>query len=472
MTSSKQAPGVRAESEADTILATLARRVGPQKFNAWFKNTTRVGLDSGHVTLSVASPFVASWIESHFLADLDHAVSAALGGSRPVVVCVDPSLAGQLGRRQLDTQAAQVERVTTGTPGRGGRPEPQPLRHRLSDFVVGPSNQLAHSAAQAVIGGEATAFNPLFIHGGCGLGKTHLLQGLCNALSDRPGKPVRWRYVTGEQFTNEFIAAIKSKHLEAFRATYRKLDVLVIDDVHFLAAKRATQEEFLHTFNTIDGAGKQIVMASDAHPKLVGQFTEQLISRFVSGMVVKVDSPDPLTRVKILRRRAAAMGAAIPAEVLEYIALHIRGSVRELEGTLLKLTALAGLANEPVSLALATEALADHLAQTDSALTLGDIETMVATYFGLTVADLHSSRRTRTVSLARAVAMTLARRHTPMSYPEIARAMGKNHSSVLLAVKRTEQLLAQDGTVTWMTPTGPRSAPAVALFQTLQGQLR
>jgi chromosomal replication initiator protein len=470
------AVGVRAQDVRQDILATLADRIGPQKFNAWFKTTTRVDIQDDHVKLSVPNPFVASWIGNHFMDDLEQAVRDGLGKVFTVTICVDPSLSSQFRRRQLDTQACQVARSTSGQARASSSPMNGPLRHRLDTFVVGPSNQLAHSAALAVATATSaagkTGFNPLFIHGGCGMGKTHLLQGVCNAaVAKANGRPAAWRYVTGEQFTNEFIHAIKSKSLEAFRATYRKLDLLVIDDVHFLAAKRATQEEFLHTFNTIDGAGKQVVMASDAHPKLVGQLTEQLVSRFISGMVVKIDPPDHATRVKILRLQASKLRMAVPEEVLDYVAMHIRGNVRELEGTLIKLTALASLNNKPISLALASEALADHLAQTESALTLGDIERIVAAYFAITPADIHSSRRTRTVSLARMIAMTLARRHTQMSFPEIARFMGKNHSSAVLAVQRMEKLLAANGSCTWMTPAGQRSAKAKDLLKLVQEQL-
>lgn len=405
--------------------------------------------------------------------DLEHAVKSATGRVQPILICVDSGLSKQARRRQLDTQANQVARSAAGQArGQSSISSTTPLRHTLESFVVGPSNQLAFSAAQAVAKGPKADFNPLFIHGTCGLGKTHLLQGICNTVNSATnGRARRWRYVSGEQFTNEFIQALKNKRLEEFRATYRKLDLLAIDDVHFLAAKRATQEEFLHTFNAIDAAGKQVIMASDAHPRMVSQFTEQLVSRFISGMVVKIDSPDHATRVKILRRRAGTINAAVGDEVLDYIAMHIRGNVRELEGALVKLSALAALGNEPVTLAMATEALAEHLAQTDSVLTLGDIEMIVAAYFGITPADIHSSRRTRTVSLAHMISMALARRHTPMSFPEIGRFMGKNHSSAVLAVQRLDKLLAEDEAVSWMTPTGCRSAKAKKLLETIQEQL-
>ncbi|NLF31343.1 MAG: chromosomal replication initiator protein DnaA [Planctomycetes bacterium] len=463
--------GARTESGHQAILDTLETRLGPQRFNAWFRSTTRLDIDKDYVKLNVPNPFVASWIENHFLDDVEASIAQGLGEARPLMICVDASLSKQLRKRQLDQQATRVRRTTTGETRGGDLPANPPLRNRLETFVVGQSNQLAYSAALLVAGGQSAAYNPLFIHGASGVGKTHLLQGVCNAVGQRKGKPVRWRYVSGEQFTNEFVAAIKTKRLEAFRASYRHLDLLAIDDIHFLAAKRATQEEFLHTFNTIDAAGKQVIMASDTHPRMLGQLSEHLASRFVAGCVVKMDPPDRTTRLKILARKAALVGQAIPREVLEYIAVHIRGNVRELEGALVKLTALAGLSKASITLDMATDALAEHLAQTDGALTLGDIEALVAAYFGVTPADIHSSRRTHTVSLARMIAMTLGRRHTQMSYPEIARFMGKNHSSVVLAVQRMDRMIDQDGTCKWMTPSGPKTASARQLMAVFQDQL-
>ncbi len=461
--------GARADRLHRAILASLAKRLGPSKFNAWFRGITRFSVHHGHVTLHVPNPFVGSWIESHFLADVHKALADATGAQRPVSVCVDPDLSRQFRRRQLDTQADQVARSTAGG-ARGATPSSAaPLRHRLGTFVVGPTNQMAYAAALVAAGG-GEGFRPLYIHGGTGLGKSHLLQGICNAVATR-GRHLRWRYVTGEHFTNECTVAAKRKRLPAFRAAYRQLDVLAVDDVHLLTSQPAIQTELLEVINAIDAAGKHAVAASDTHPGTVGQFTAPLVSRFLSGTVVKIGPPDLATRIKILRRRSAAAGLPVPEEVLRYIAMHVRGNVRELDGALQRLTARGAAQDGPITLPMATDALADHLALTDSALTLGEIESNVAAFFGLTPADLHSSRRTRTVSLARTIVMTLARRHTQMSYPEIGRAMGKNHSSVVLAVQRMERWLAAHGICTWMTPNGPRSADAVELLATLQAQL-
>ncbi len=458
------------EPLTDKILATLRDRVGPQKFNAWFRGGARVELGTEHLEVAVPNPFVANWIETHYRAELAEAASIHTDQELPVIVTIDPALSANCRKRQLDSQADIVRRTTHGRV-RPRKAEGQPaLRHRLDEFVVGTGNRLAYSASQAMASPSAPPFRLLFVHGPCGVGKTHLLQGVCEALARRD-EAKRWRYVTGEQFTNDYIAALRGRKFAEFRQRYRNLDLLAIDDVHFLSAKRGIQEEFLHTFDAVEAMGSRIVLASDAHPKLVGDFSDKLISRFISGMVVKVDPPDRDTRLEILRRRALRMNLRMEEGVLEMVAEHLRGSVRELEGSLTKLAALSALSSRPVDLATATNALSEHMARAGCAITLGGIEATVAAFFGVTPADLHSSRRTRTVASARMVAMFLARRHTQMSFPEIGRAMGKNHSSVVLAVQRMEKLLAESGDVLWTTPVGRRSMPAEELIELLTQQI-
>ena len=458
---------------ASGVLATLQERIGPGKFNAWFRHGTRLSMEDGHVKIAVPNPFVANWIETHYHGEIASAATQHTGRDATVVVTIDPSLTGELRRSHLDTQAEMVSKAARGV-SRPRRPATQAeLKYSLKDFVVGAGNNLAYSAAVAVVGTDKSPFNPLFLHGPCGVGKTHLLQGICDAAAriKDSGRPLAWRYVTAEQFTNEFITALRGKKIAEFRARYRRLDLLAIDDVHFLAAKKATQDEFLHTYNAIESAGRQVVMASDAPPRMVGELNAQLVSRFAAGMVVKIEPPDQATRMEILRRKAKARNLEAEDDALQYVARHIHGSVRELEGALVKLAALSVLEGQRVTVELAAKALADHLARTDSAVTLGDIEAVTAAFFGITPADIHSSRRTKTVSAARMVAMFLARRHTQMSYPEIGQAMGKNHSSVVLAVQRMEALLARRGKIHWMSPMGDKSLAGAKVVELLTEQI-
>jgi len=469
----KSTESLRANSQAvKKTLATIQEHIGPQKYNAWFGHGTVLEIEDGHVKVTVPNPFVANWIEKHYQLTISEAAETHTKQARPVVVTIDPTLSSQIHKRQLDIQADIVKKTTEGRTRSRQPLAPTSLRYELKDFVVGESNKLAYSAALAAAEGKKPSFNPLFVHGSCGVGKTHLLQGICSAFSrrQRSGRPAKWKYVTGEQFTNEYIQAVRKKKFDEFRARYRRLDLLAIDDVHFLAAKKATQDEFLHTYDAIESAGRRVVMASDAHPHMVGDLNAQLVSRFVAGMVVKIDTPDRVTRLEIAQRKARAMKLKVSEEILEHIAMHVRGSVRELEGSLIKLAALAALEGGAITMDLATNAMADHLARTGSAVTLGDIEAVVATYFGITPADIHSSRRTRTVSLARHLAMFLARHHTRMSFPEIGRFMGKSHSSAVLAVQRMDEMLRESRQVSWMTPAGAKSMPARKLVKLMTEQ--
>ena len=455
-----------------SLMAELQDRIGPQKFNAWFKHGTRFVVDDKHVRLTVPNPFVANWIETHYQADIAEAVCKHVDRDKRVLITIDPALSCDLRKSQRDAQAQLAAPSPNGRLRAHPVSQPIRLRHKLEDFVVGDCNKLAYSAAVAMAKAGRVPFNPLFIHGSCGLGKTHLLQGVCNAYARAHGGGDRaWRYVTAEQFTNEFITGLRQKKIDEFRARYRGVGMLAIDDIHFIAAKKATQEEFLHTFNALETSGGRIVMACDAHPRQVGELNEQLASRFVAGMVVSIQPPDQQTRVEMLKRHAARIGLKAGRSVLEFIAAHIHGSVRELEGTLIKLGALSALEGREISLQTASEALSDHLARTDSALTLGRIEQVTAAHFEVTSADLHSSRRTQRISLARMVTAWLARRHTQMSYPEIGRFMGKNHSSVVLAVGRMEKLLAGDAEIAWTGTAGARSMPARQLVEVLAGSL-
>ena len=459
----------------EKINEAIARKVGQQRFKIWFKNSTRLILEDNYVKVGVPNLFIGGWIENHFADQIAAAVSEVTERRLKVIFNIDPELFGGQRRRQLDSQAEFVTKTTNPT-GRSRRRASYPRqtngRHKLDNFVVGPSNQLACNAAKAVVAEPGTHFNPLFIHGGCGLGKTHLIEGIYHALADEHAD-LNLLYVSGEEFTNQFVLSLKTGKLDTFRQRFRHTDLLLIDDIHFLASKKATQEEFLHTFNAIDAAAKQVVMASDAHPKMIGQLSDSLVNRFISGMVVKIDPPEFKTRCQILRQRAAEMHKQIPDPVIEYIADNLRANVRELEGALLKVVAYASLSGGTINLPAAREALEDHISRTDPIVHLSDIEAAVTTFFGVTPADVHSSRKTRTISLARSVAMYLARKHTSMSFPEIGRFMGnKNHATVILACRKINELIKNgQKPVVWETASGKREMNIKPLLGELEGTI-
>jgi chromosomal replication initiator protein len=457
--------------EISAINQILAERIGQQKFRIWFKTSTRLTLSDDYLKVGVPNPFVGSWIENHFLADINSALEAVTGSAKKITFNIEPELSGNQRKSQLDCQAQLVQKAQNKTTRSrfNAPPQPQrPVQMTLETFVVGPTNQLAYNAAKSIISDEVSPFNPLFIHGGYGLGKTHLMQGICRMMCSL--KPeANWLYVSAEDFTNQFVLALKTKKLEAFRRRYRQTDLLAIDDIHFLASKPSTQEEFLHTFNTINLAGKKVVLASDAHPKMIGQLCESLVSRFVSGMVVKIDPPDFKTRCKILAQRAKAINHQVDEKVIAYIAENIHSNVRELEGSLLKLVAYSSLCNEKLTLAVARQVLAEHISRTDPIVHISDIESAVTTFFGITPADIHSSKKDRTVSLARSFSMYLARKYTNRSFPEIGRLMGnKNHATVILACRKIEDMLRNNSNASWQSPNGNRAAASKDILAKLE----
>lgn len=472
---------------------TLASRIGESRFHTWFGDLTTLDLGEDRLTVSVPNRFIGQWIANNYLADLKAAVQDVVGGERPIDVRVQERT---LTRVRRDADDADSDDTTPrfavddtpeedGDAGDGAmegpvpvqhvrrpaRPAPQALRGRLDSYVVGDSNRLAYSAACALARAPGEAFRPLVLHGGCGLGKTHLLQGICNFVRDRH-PTLEWRYISGEEFTNEFIYAVKAGRIDLFRQRFRNVDLLVIDDIHFLANKKATQDEFLHTFDAIDACGRSVALSSDRHPRTIAQLSEPLINRLISGIVVEVKPPDLATRREIVRRRAEKMNCLVPDNVLDYIAEHVTRNVRELEGALYKLAALSSLSQNPITVELARRALEEHLLRTRGAPQATDLEKAAASYFGVSRELLHGKSRDRTVSLARAVAMYLIRKHTQMSLPEIGRVMGnKNHSTVLMAIQRLEGVLRDQKPVSWKTARGRNDADLRDILRQLESSL-
>ena len=454
-----------------TIREKVAGRIGDVRYRTWFGDTTELRLDGERLAVTVPNTFIGNWISSNFMTHLLEVTRDVLGTEPRIEIRVDGSrqpVPGECAAPPVPRSAAPEARASPGPPGRAAaRPT---LRGQLATFVVGASNELAFSVASAVVRNPGDAFKHVVIHGGCGLGKTHLLQGICNGVS-RVHPTLQWCYLSGEEFTNEFIYGVKAGRIDLFRARFRHVDLLVIDDIHFLANKKATQEEFLHTFNAIDACGKAVVLSSDAHPRNIATLTEPLVNRLVAAMVVRIDPPDFAVRREIVRRRAAAMLCELPDDVLDYVARHVTRNVRELEGALFKLVAFSSLTKEPMHLDLARRVIEDYVAGTQPPEAT-DIERTVAAHFGVTREALRSGSRDRTVTHARGVTMYLIRKHTRLSFPEIGRLLGsKRHSTVLMAVRRIQSLLDHDGAVTWKTPGGEREVLARSLLDDLEQHL-
>ncbi len=447
-----------AAQKVSSIREHVSDRIGETRFNTWFGSTVEFDLEPDRLSVMVPNAFVGNWIATNYLSELKAAARAVAGETATVDVRVNSGNASveSVPQARDDRQrgAARPQPVVRREPRR--RPETPRLRGELDSFVVGASNQLAYSAAHSAVLTPRGAFRPLFIHGGCGLGKTHLLHGICNGIATNH-PTLRSCYISGEEFTNEFIHAVQARHIDAFRARYRRVDLLLIDDIHFLANKKATQEEFLHTFNAIDGYGNLVVLSSDRHPRNIAALSEPLRNRLIAGMVVEIKPPDYAVRREILRRRSVNMSCTIPEDVIDLIARRVTRNVRELEGALYKLAALASLTKEPITATMVEIALEDYLAPDGTQPGVDDIARVVGDYFAVPRERIDSSSRDRTVTLARAITMYLTRKHTTMSFPEIGRAMGnKNHSTVVMAVQRVEQMVAGDAAASWKTPHGAR----------------
>ncbi|MCI0341956.1 MAG: chromosomal replication initiator protein DnaA [Planctomycetales bacterium] len=316
--------------------------------------------------------------------------------------------------------------------------------YTFENFVVGSSNRLAHAAAIAVADSPGLAYNPLFLHGSVGLGKTHLLQAICHAVIRRP-RQLQILYLSCESFTNDFVSALERGQVENFRYKYRHVDVLLIDDIQFLAKTEKTQEEFFHTFNTLYNAQKQIILSSDSAPKDIPTLEERLVSRFKWGLVSSIDPPSLEMRVAILRNKARIRGLEFPPDVVQFIAETVTSNIRELEGAVLKLLAYAKLTERPVDLALAREVLQDYLRAPLRRVTIDGIVQRVTQAFGVKLADIQGKRRTKSVSLPRQVCMYLARSLTDHSLEEIGGYFGgRDHTTVIAALDRVKLLRERD----------------------------
>ncbi|MBN2583056.1 MAG: chromosomal replication initiator protein DnaA [Planctomycetes bacterium] len=464
------------------ILCQVEQHVGATSFNVWFRNATQFVMEDRELKVGVPNLFVSEYLEARFAKLLGGIAAKAAGTDVAVRFIIDPQLFRQRRQEQIAQDDAFLEQQPARSPGRqqptadAARPDEahdgnQPLM-TLDRFVVGDCNRVAYAAAREVATRPGRSFNPLFIHGPCGLGKTHLLQGIVHEVQ-RTVQRARVLYITAEEFTNRYIMALKTRSLDAFRHRFRNLDVLVIDDIHFLANKQATQEEFLHTFNAFDVSSRQVVMASDCHPKLLTCIKDNLISRFVSGMVAHLHPPDRATRIGILRTKARQTGQVLPDEVLEFVATYVTGSVRELEGALVRVLAYSTLDHKPVSLDLAREALSGLIRAGQTALSVETIVDCVSKFFNVPATDIVGRRRTRTVTLPRQMAMFLARRLTTLSFPDIGRMMGgKNHTTVMAACNRTQQMADAGESVTVDDGTVKRQMTVSEVIEALEDRLR
>jgi chromosomal replication initiator protein len=402
----------------------------------------------GGSNLLVAAPngFAKDVLESRLKVALNDALSAKLGERINIAVTIDESLDVQT--PEIDDQD-ELEAPRAGTGRQETQTKPQESaqlnpRYIFETFVIGASNRFAHAAAVAVAEAPAKAYNPLFIYGESGLGKTHLLHAI-GAYAKELYSGLRVRYVSSEEFTNDFINSIRDDKSSVFQRRYRDLDILLVDDIQFLENKERTQEEFFHTFNTLYNANKQIVISSDRPPKQLTTLEDRLRSRFEWGLITDIQPPELETRIAILRKKAVQDKLSAPDDVLEYIASKISTNIRELEGALIRVTAFASLNRQPVDMGLAEIVLKDLIPDESAPeITAPTIMAQTAAYFSLTLDDLCGTSRSRVLVNARQIAMYLCRELTDLSLPKIGQTFGgRDHTTVMHADRKVRQLMAE-----------------------------
>ncbi|PYM67656.1 MAG: chromosomal replication initiator protein DnaA [Candidatus Rokuibacteriota bacterium] len=415
------------------LLESLSRKLAPTVFDSWIRPCRLLAVEGDHLRIGAPNPFSRDWLTQHHLDALQHAAQEVVGGHPRVTIVVDEAAA---------TEAAPV--VTPPRGGGAGTAEGLNPRYTFDAFVVGSSNQFAQAACQAVAELPSRAYNPLFIYGGVGLGKTHLLHAVGHqSVRLFPGMAVV--YISSERFTNELINAIRYDRTAEFRARYRTIDLLLIDDIQFISGKERTQEEFFHTFNDLYESRKQIIVSSDCSPKEIPEIEERLRSRFEWGLIADIQPPDFETRVAILKKKAALERVRLTDDVAYLIASRIKSNIRELEGSLTRMIAFCALTGREMTVDLAQEVLGELWGEEEKLITIDQIQRKVCDFFGIRLSDLKAKNRTKAIAFPRQIAMYLARQLTHASLSEVGRAFGgKDHTTVLHAVDKVQVLLQED----------------------------
>jgi len=423
------------------ILGRVSTLVNPQAFQTWFEPMKLSGYNGETIIIEGPNQFFIDWVAEHHIENIREAAKSVV--NRDVVVeFIAPESQGR-------SAAAEIEKPAPRSPATepAARDINLNSRYVFDEFVVGPGNRLTHAAAKAVSENPALAYNPLFIYGGAGLGKTHLIQAIGHyVLKNHP--LLKISYVSAENFMNELIHAIRSGSTLKFKKKYRNIDILLIDDVHFLAGKESTQEEFFFTFNALHDANKQIVVTSDRPPKEIPTLQERLTSRFEWGLITDIQPPDLETRIAILRKKVRKECIEIPDSVITMIAENVKSNIRELEGSLIRILASASLTRREINPEMAEEVLEDLISRSSARTTIEDIQKAVSEKYDIPVARIKSKTRTRDVVRARMVAIYLSREITECPLMKIGKKFGgRDHSTVLHAIKRIEKSLRSDSSL-------------------------
>jgi len=425
----------------DQVLSRIETKVNRHSFYTWFKPTAFVADRGGSIRVRVPNALFRDWLTKHYAAVIEEALAEVDRPGAPLAFVTEDTAELLV----PDPPPAEQPDAAAEDDAEGGALGILSPRYSFDTFIVGPSNQFAHAACRAVAEAPSRSYNPLFIYGGVGLGKTHLMHAIGHYVVTHL-KNLKLTYISSERFMNEMINAVRYDRILDFRERYRSVDVLLVDDVQFLAGKEGTQTEFFHTFNALYDSQKQIVISSDCPPHEIPQLEERLRSRFEWGLIADIQSPDLETKTAILKRKAETEGVPLPDNVAIYIAGKIKSNIRELEGSLIRLIAYASLTGREITLALAQDVLRNVLQNDDRAVTIEGVQKAVADHYSLKVAELKSKNNSKSVAMPRQIAMYLCKNLTSASLPEIGKSFGgKHHSTVIHSIRKIEDLRQKDG---------------------------
>lgn len=422
----------------EDLVSQFQKELSPEVYNTWFSPIRLTGSTEDSITIEMPNQLYQDWFNKNYLKRTKESLEHIY--KKPINISVTIS-----NKAVIPPPYSVSSSLTPPKQPNGHRDSMLNPRYSFENFVVGPSNRFAHAASIAVAQAPAKAYNPLFIYGGVGLGKTHLMQAIAHYIIDH--NPVsKIFYVSCESFTNELINAIQNRTTVRFRSKFRGLDVLLLDDVHFFSGKEHAQGEFFHTFNTLYDAHKQIILSSDRPPKEIVDLEERLISRFEWGLVTDLQPPDFETRVAILRRKAELSSIKVPDEIISYIAEKIKTNIRKLEGALLRVVSNTALMGDELTISLVEHVLQDFIiSEEETIVNIDTIQKVVAEYFDIRVSDMKSSRRPKSIAYPRQIAMYLSRDLTRSSLPEIGEAFGgRDHSTVIHSYRLIEEKMPSD----------------------------
>ena len=417
-------------------LEKIEQSILPDSYTTWFSPTYPRNLEDGLITIAVPNQFYRKCLIENYRELIENTLKTVADESILVDFCIESEKNSYTEQDKLDLVITEESKPNENKLGLEVCSQTLSSKHTFSNFVVGSSNQFAHAAALAVANNPSIAYNPLFIYGAVGLGKTHLLHAIGNNIQkNNPNSRVR--YISAESFTVDLIESIKRDKMPFFRKRYRPLDVLLIDDIQFIAGKERTQEEFFYTFNALYESQKQVVISCDRYPKDIQNIEERIKSRFESGLVADINTPDLETKVAILYKKAELHKKEIPQDVAIFIASNIKSNIRELEGFLLRVIAYSSFTHREIDLEITKEVLKDFTFDKKKNFTIQNILKTVASYYDIKVSDIKSKRRTREISTTRQIAMYLCREHTKSSLPEIGKQFGgKDHTTVIFSHKK------------------------------------